>query len=282
MNARKLTLTFLILAGIAASSGGADPIKSLSQKLKRDIKAKECPLLAILNFPYSLGRISTGSTLVSERLLTYLAQENAPLVERRLIQSILEERKMWDTGVIDPGSIKSMGRLLGVDAVVIGTLADSPDKDTTEVTARIVRVDTGEILSAGTIMTGREWLDVPKPPKDAQGRSPVPGAFSTEGLSAVVSTPDDSPRRGSPWTDDRDAAIEIRSDSQAMVSRWNERRPAGNSSPAKLNKTNLALDGRKTIYAGKPLTRRLPYRLVAVPVLAPTYTLKTEGGRDDQ
>ena len=123
MNARKLTLTFLILAGIAASSGGADPIKSLSQKLKRDIKAKECPLLAILNFPYSLGRISTGSTLVSERLLTYLAQENAPLVERRLIQSILEERKMWDTGVIDPGSIKSMGRLLGVDAVVIGTLA---------------------------------------------------------------------------------------------------------------------------------------------------------------
>src|SRR5205823_6400952 len=123
------------------------PIRLLSRKLK-----PQSPLLvAVLNFTYSRGRMSTGSYLVSERLVTYLVQNGVTVVERRLLQKLLEERKFCETGAVDPGSLRQVGQVLGADAVVAGTLTDLTD-DTTEIMARLIRVDTAKILAASSIV----------------------------------------------------------------------------------------------------------------------------------
>ncbi len=106
------------------------------------------------------------------------------MVERRLIESILEEKKMWQTGAVSLTSVTSLNRLLGVEAVVLGTLADSPEDNTTEVSARVVRVGTGEIIFSGTVIAERSWPDKPALPKIAQARVPVPTPVLKESFGA--------------------------------------------------------------------------------------------------
>jgi hypothetical protein len=153
---------------------GTDPLKSLSKKLVDEFSAKSLPSLAVLNFTYSRGRLSTGSYLISERLVTYLFREGASLVERRLIPQIMEERRLWDLGIIDPDSLKTKGEIQGVDAVVLGTLRDISDSET-DVMVRVIQVDTGKILAASGATIPRVWSDFPKLPRIAQARAAVPG-----------------------------------------------------------------------------------------------------------
>jgi hypothetical protein len=170
-----VTVALLIAAGAAHPPilSAADPLKSLSKKLADDMKINPPQSLAVLNFTYARGRMSTGSHLVSERLVTYLAQEGMPLIERRLIQSLLAERRLCETGLVDPGTLKKMETLLGVDAVVIGTLNDASDT-MTEVLARVIRVDTARILASAGTTIPRLWMDLPRLPRLAQARAPVP------------------------------------------------------------------------------------------------------------
>ncbi|MCB4757684.1 MAG: hypothetical protein LHV69_11760, partial [Elusimicrobia bacterium] len=248
-----------------------DNLRRLARKLKNGIKGKTCPLLAVLNFPYSFGKESTGSCLVSERLTTHLVREGAPLIERRLIQSLLEEKRIWETGITDPGSFNSMGHIMGVEAIVVGSLADSPDQVSTEVRARVVRVDTGEVLSAGTELTERLWWDRPKLPRVAQGRAPVPVSI-LEGLSATVTSPEESPRQDF-------TAIEH---SPPIFADFPRNKSFPVPGPKTMSKTEMAIDGRKKQLSRSSLVRRLPYHPVAVPVLAPINLMKDQGGAPNQ
>jgi len=205
INARGLFLGNgrIIAASRAVSDGterrGSDPLKALSKELVDEISAKSLPSLAVLNFTYSRGRMSSGSYLVSERLVTYLFREGASLIERRLIPQIMEERKLWELGIVDSDSLKTTGQLEGVDAVVLGTLKDVSDTET-EVMARVIETETGKILAASAVNVPRVWSDFPKVPRLAQARVAVPGfnpgiGMSEERMSHRLSETDSSKKR---------------------------------------------------------------------------------------
>ncbi len=149
-------------------------LKSSAVKLNSAMPKK--PSLAVLNFPYSRNRSSTGSHLVSERLVTYLAQHGASVVERRLLGKLLEERKLWETGLMSADAMKNVGGILSVDAVVTGFLTDISET-ATQVLVRVVQVDTGEIISSASETIDRIWSDAPRLPVSVQPRSAVPVAF---------------------------------------------------------------------------------------------------------
>lgn len=167
-----LTFSLFPCPGLIAGDG----LKPLSKKLLSGLKGHPKILCAVLNFPYVQNRSSTGSHLVSERLVTYLVQDGANIVERRLLEKILEERKLWETGLMGPEEAKKVSNLVGADAVVTGILTDLSES-TTEVLARIVKIDTGEIISAASAIINRIWRDPPRLPRIAQPRSAVPGAY---------------------------------------------------------------------------------------------------------
>jgi len=185
---RTLILGFL-LTFIIFPARAADPLESVAKKLSAGIKAKKSPLVAVLNFTYPRGRMSTGSFLVSERLVTYLVQDGVPVVERRLISSLLEEKKLRESGVIDPKAMKEIGQVLGVDNIVVGALTDISE-ESTEVVARAIRIETGEILAAGKAVTERLWSDFPRLPAGAQGKTPLPAPYFTMGFSQTGASPD--------------------------------------------------------------------------------------------
>jgi curli biogenesis system outer membrane secretion channel CsgG len=90
------------------------------------------------------------------------------LIERQRLQSLLKEVNLSMTGLVDPTKTREVGRLLGVDAILFVNLASvnysskksstgfaKSETETIEVSmdARLVKVETGEILSASRSVT---------------------------------------------------------------------------------------------------------------------------------
>jgi TolB-like protein len=176
-------LSLLLCAALAGPAHCADPLKKLSEKLGKGVEGRENKKVAVLGFPYPDGASSSGSTIVQERLTTFLVEGGSlEVIERNLIKKILEEKKLEQTGIIDPATTRELGRVLGVGAVVTGTLNDLP-KGMTEVNARIIDSETGRILAAAQAEVERTWKD---PPVKAGSAAPTPpGPGPSRGKSLV-------------------------------------------------------------------------------------------------
>ncbi|MBI4803010.1 MAG: DUF4384 domain-containing protein [Elusimicrobia bacterium] len=156
----------LFVAGIIAAPAGAEPLEKLAARLQKGVKKQPGIKIAVLEFVYHDGARSSGSSIVQERLTTYLV-ENGKLevIERNLLKKVMDEMKFEMSGAIDSKTTKELGKLLGVSAIVTGTLNDLPDNKT-EVNARIIQTETGKILSAGRAKIERAWTDMPPMPAE--------------------------------------------------------------------------------------------------------------------
>jgi TolB-like protein len=158
MKRSAIFLTSFCLSALA-SAGTLERLCSQLVHGQSDIKTKK---VAVLSFPYHDSKISSASSIIPERLTTYLvSREGVRVIERRLMQKILEEKKLGQSGVIDESSVKKVGSVLGVDAIVTGTLIDLDD-GTTEINARMIDAGSGEIISAGRATMERVWADKPR------------------------------------------------------------------------------------------------------------------------
>jgi len=108
----KLLLVAAALA-VGVSVLHAAPLDALARKIASGASSLENKKVAVLTFPYHDEKISSASTLLSERLTTSLvARKELRVLERRLIEQLLKERKLNETGVIDPLTLKVLGQML--------------------------------------------------------------------------------------------------------------------------------------------------------------------------
>lgn len=152
-----------ILILLSAPSLRADPLKTIAKHLAKGLAKSDNKKVAVLSFPYHDGDVSSGSSIIAERITNFLAERSdVEVVERSLLSKALEEVKLEETGAVDPASAQKLGKVLGVEAVVTGTLIDL-DEMTTEVNARLIKTDTGVVLAADTERIERSWDDDPHP-----------------------------------------------------------------------------------------------------------------------
>jgi hypothetical protein len=178
INMRKMSRSILLVAAFLPSIVfGGDPYKAMAKKIAKKIGKAENPKVGILAFPYHDGRISSGSSIISEKLTTKMAScKGIRVVERRLLSKLLEEQHINETGVIDPSTAKEMGKILGLDVMITGTLIDL-NNNFTEVNARALATGSGEILVAEAVKVERTWSD---PPRFAHPRFPRKDPPETE------------------------------------------------------------------------------------------------------
>lgn len=161
------TIVFFAAAALMAAAPAparADALKSMAKKLAKGLKKEGNRKVAVLSFPYHDGRVGPGSTIVQERLTTYLAETGkVEVVERRLLEKVLGEMKLGASGVVDAETAQRLGKVLGAGAVVTGTLQDLA-KNKAEVNARLVRTETARILSADLRRIERTWTGGPEDP----------------------------------------------------------------------------------------------------------------------
>ncbi len=109
--------------------------------------------IAVVEFSDLSGGVTDFGRLLSEELITKLfATGKYKVIERLLLNKAIAEHKLRVQGLIDPKSAKELGKILGVDAIVSGTIADVGDS--LRVNARLISTETGEVLSvaAATIV----------------------------------------------------------------------------------------------------------------------------------
>ena len=105
--------------------------------------------IAVLDFQMQGEQTSTKDMgkIVAEWLITGLVETGRfDVIERRLLEKLLEEQKLGVTGMIDPNSAAQLGKVLGVKIIVSGTVTSL--EGYTEINARLINVDTASIIAA--------------------------------------------------------------------------------------------------------------------------------------
>ena len=162
----KNLVKIIVSVFIFSTNVKAEPLNDLANDLSNQIKSTQTKRMAILDFPYIDGFDSNGSKIVQERLITILSPNKMFLVlERTRLDKILEEKKLEMSGLFDEETTTKLGRMLGVQVVLTGTLIDINDKET-EINARIIDAGTGGIIASGKTTIPKIWQDnisTPKP-----------------------------------------------------------------------------------------------------------------------
>ncbi|PCI36741.1 MAG: hypothetical protein COB53_08550 [Elusimicrobia bacterium] len=156
------TVIVVVVALVFAGAGPAQAasLKSMAKKLAKGLKGQENQKVAVLSFPYHDGSIGVGSTVIQERLTTYLAETGkVEVIERRLLDKVLGEMRLGSSGVVDSATAQKLGKILGAAAVVTGTLHDLPKTNKVEINARLVKTETAKILAANLVRVERSWVD---------------------------------------------------------------------------------------------------------------------------
>jgi len=80
------------------------------------------------------------------------------VVERQLLNKVIAEQKLSLSGIVDDESAQELGRILGVDAIVSGTITDLLTY--LKINSRIVSTETGSVFSvASTEMKKNKTID---------------------------------------------------------------------------------------------------------------------------
>ncbi|MFN3202150.1 MAG: FlgO family outer membrane protein [Bradymonadia bacterium] len=155
---RALLTLALTFASPLVASAEDDPstvqsgVYTLTSKLVDGLKARDpgglrrvavLPLEALDEEAsrHKLGRVT--SELMSSKLLD---EPRLLQVERAQLEAVIAELKRSESGALDPAGAASVGKLLGANAIILGTV--STTGPTFVITARTVDAETGEVLSA--------------------------------------------------------------------------------------------------------------------------------------
>jgi TolB-like protein len=153
---RKLALVLCLCVAVpcaalpARADGGLDQrLSELSQQIAAKMTAKQKTTVAVVEFTDLQGNTTDFGRFLAEELVTRLMEtEKFRVIERQLLNKIIAEQKLSLTGVVDPASAKQLGKILGVDAIVSGTVTNL--SQSLKVNARLISTETGEIFAVAS------------------------------------------------------------------------------------------------------------------------------------
>lgn len=201
----------LVLAILASFSAAAqrtlgDGIKDLATQISTSAAKEQKQKIAVVSLRELDGEATVLGTYLAEELVTHLFQiGNFEIVERQMLDKVLAELKIQQSGGIDPSSAKQIGRITGVDAIVTGTITDL--QSFVGVNCRLIDAATGKIFAAAQTKITKDD-DVKKimsvPMRSAKPRSDRPppkrdGALTWTGPDVRV-TVDKAVRQGDTLT----------------------------------------------------------------------------------
>jgi TolB-like protein len=125
-------------------------ISNLSDKIAKHMSDKEKTKIAVIPFQdLEVDNVTVLGRYIAEELTTALFNSgNFNVIERNLLNKVLDELKLSQTGAIDSSSVKELGKITGVDAVVTGSIQDLIDR--VAINCRLIETETGSIFAAAS------------------------------------------------------------------------------------------------------------------------------------
>lgn len=146
---RRLLITCAVLSITSqafAQKTLTDGIKDLATQISASATKEQKKRVAVLSFKELDGQTTVLGTYLAEELLSHLVNSGLKVVERSMLDRLLGEQKLQQTGAIDPATAKEVGKVAGVDAIVTGTVTDL--QSSVGINCRIIDTATGEIFAA--------------------------------------------------------------------------------------------------------------------------------------
>ncbi|MEF3280719.1 MAG: CsgG/HfaB family protein [Elusimicrobiota bacterium] len=143
-NALIYSIFFILSGSILYAKNIYDDI---AKTIISDLKLQEVKNVAIPPIEYLGHEKSRGSKVISERLIASFAREDKiKVVERSLLERILEELKLEHLGITDFKTIKKTGKLSNVDIIISGTMFDTGIEEV-ELNLRAIDLEKGVVLA---------------------------------------------------------------------------------------------------------------------------------------
>jgi len=109
---------------------------------------KKVTRIAITEFTYG-DEFNDFTRNIQDILYTNLIQRGMTVVEREKMEQILEELGKSFSGMLDSSTAAEIGKMLGVEAIVVGTVADMGNS--VDLRVRLVDVEKGAAVTAAQI-----------------------------------------------------------------------------------------------------------------------------------
>ncbi|MGM0567827.1 MAG: CsgG/HfaB family protein [Elusimicrobiota bacterium] len=176
---KKLIRPSLLFVFILAAAGCGPKIA-----FRENYDFSEVERVGIIKFDSSGVDFTTGSdpgSAIADEFVFQLLHRGVRVVERSRLESILREHNLWKSGDINSETIREMGQILGVDAIVMGTVTRyNPDrkeriyiKDSegrvreeifmidaeVGISARMVDTQSGEVIWASSYVSDSFYMD---------------------------------------------------------------------------------------------------------------------------
>ncbi|MDH5657676.1 MAG: FlgO family outer membrane protein, partial [Spirochaetia bacterium] len=137
---------FFIFCGCisAQEKETSDGLKRIAQELSQKSSKLKQKTIAVMPFE-TLNSPSGLGNEIPEKLTHELVDVGKfSVIERSKINKILKEQSLSSTGVIDADTASKIGKLLSVEALVVGTISNNGNY----ITARIVLTESGVIIAS--------------------------------------------------------------------------------------------------------------------------------------
>jgi TolB-like protein len=138
----------------------ADGIKELAAQIAGKVAKEQKHKIAVLPFKELEGQPTVLGAYLAEALVTDLFENpGLDIVERTMLDKVIGELKLDRSGLIDPETAKRVGKIVGVDAIVTGTITDLASY--VAVNCRLIDAQTGRIFAAAQTRIAKD-ADVQK------------------------------------------------------------------------------------------------------------------------
>ena len=125
-------------------------LEDLTEQIVASLSQKNKSKIAVIEFSDLGGNINEFGIFLAEELITRLFMTGKfEVVERQLLNKIIEEQELGLSGLIDDDSAIALGRILGVDAVASGSITDLGSS--LKVNARLISTETGTIFAVASV-----------------------------------------------------------------------------------------------------------------------------------
>jgi len=140
------------------SRRGEQKLNDLALKLLTSFtsQAHRPGAVAVVEFTDIQGRPTTFGKFLGEKLTNklYQSKQFERMVERSKLSEILKEQKLNLSDLVDPLKAQQVGKLVGADALVTGTVSDLGA--VLDINARMVLVEKGSILATAGVRVEKD------------------------------------------------------------------------------------------------------------------------------
>lgn len=127
-----------------------EQIDILARQIISSLEVQKTHKIAVIEFPNLEGNVSDLGKYLAEELTTRLFRTGRfRIIERQLMKNMMEEQKLNASGLIDEKTASKFGRILGVDALTTGTIAEL--NTSVKINARLIAVETGTVFAVASV-----------------------------------------------------------------------------------------------------------------------------------